>query len=286
MSMSAAGWNMTAEQRLRGEHQLANGETLTLIQVTDTHLMAEAGGRLLNVDTDDSLAAVIELVAQQQSDTDALLITGDIAGDGASSAYDRLAAALSALPAPSFWLPGNHDECRGDDSHAQRFLRCVANPHWLLVMLDSQQPGEVGGYLASAELEALSRAVDRANREGKHLLIATHHPLHPLGCAWLDPQRVGNAAAFEVEVERCRQQVVVISGHVHQASDQRVGRARYLTTPSTCVQFAPNQVEFKVDDAAPGYRWLRLSPQGQVETGVERVTHRTFPVDLGSEGYL
>lgn len=286
MSMSAAGWNMTAEQRLRGEHQLANGDALTLVQVTDTHLMATPGGRLLNVDTDDSLAAVIELVLQQQSDTDALLITGDISGDGADSAYGRLAQALSVVPAPSFWLPGNHDECRGDETHADRFIRVLSNPHWLVVLLDSQLSGEVGGYLAAPELEALSRSVDRANQEGKHLLVATHHPLHPLGCDWLDPQRVANAAAFEVEVERCRQQVVVVSGHVHQASDQRVGSARYLTTPSTCVQFAPNQVEFKVDDAAPGYRWLRLSPQGQVETGVERVTHRSFPVDLGSAGYL
>ena len=142
MSMSAAGWNMTAEQRLRGEYQLANGGALTLIQVTDTHLMATPGGRLLNVDTDDSLAAVIELVLQQQSDTDALLITGDISGDGADSAYGRLAQALSVVPAPSFWLPGNHDECRGDETHADRFIRCLSNPHWLVVLLDSQQSGE------------------------------------------------------------------------------------------------------------------------------------------------
>ncbi len=277
---------MTTDERLRGERVLPNGETLTLIQVTDTHLMGTPGGRLLNVDTDESLAAVVELIGDRGHRPDALLITGDISGDGEGTAYDRLAEALSGVPAPSFWLPGNHDNCTGGLAWSDRFIRSASNPHWLIVLLDSQQDNAVGGHLVAAELDALSRAVDRANQEGKHLLVAIHHPLHPLGCDWLDPQRVDNSAAFEVEVQRCRRQVVVVAGHVHQASDQTWDNIRYLTAPSTCVQFAPNQVEFKVDAAAPGYRWLRLSPQGQVDTGVERVTDRTFPVDLGSGGYL
>lgn len=271
---------------LRGDYSLDNSETLTLIQVTDAHLMAEEGGRLLNVDTDDSLAAVLERVVAHPATPDALLVTGDIAGDGGSDAYRRLARALDVIPAPSFWLPGNHDDCDTSEVGGERFIRTITNPHWLIVMLDSQQTDAVGGHLGANELDALSQAVDRANQEGKHLLVALHHPLHPVGCDWLDPQRVGNSAAFELEVQRCRKQVVVIAGHVHQESDQDHAGIRYFTTPSTCIQFAPNQVNFKVDDQAPGYRWLQLSPSGEVETGVERVTDRDFPVDLNSGGYL
>ena len=271
---------------LRGNYTLSNGDTLTLVQVTDAHLMAARGGRLLNVDTDDSLAAVLELVEARPEPPDALLITGDIAGDGAGDAYQRFAQALEAIPAPSFWLPGNHDDCDESVVDRERFVRTVTNPHWLVVMLDSQQTDEVGGYLAANELDALSQAVDRANQEGKHLLVALHHPLQPVGCDWLDPQRVANSSAFELEVQRCRKQVVVIAGHVHQESDQISGNIRYLTTPSTCIQFAPNQVNFKVGNQAPGYRWLRLAPSGEIETGVERVTDREFPVDLDSGGYL
>ena len=271
---------------LRGNYTLNNGDTLTLVQVTDAHLMAARGGRLLNVDTDDSLAAVLELVEARPEPPDALLITGDIAGDGAGDAYQRFAQALEAIPAQSFWLPGNHDDCDESVVDRERFIRTVTNPHWLVVMLDSQQTDEVGGYLAANELDALSQAVDRANQEGKHLLVALHHPLQPVGCDWLDPQRVANSSAFELEVQRCRKQVVVIAGHVHQESDQISGNIRYLTTPSTCIQFAPNQVNFKVGNQAPGYRWLRLAPSGEIETGVERVTDREFPVDLDSGGYL
>ena len=72
---------------LRGDCLLKNSGTLTLVQVTDAHLMAEEGGRLLNVDTDDSLAAVLELVIAHTATPAALLITGDIAGAGAIDAY-------------------------------------------------------------------------------------------------------------------------------------------------------------------------------------------------------
>ena len=130
---------------LRGDCLLKNSGTLTLVQVTDAHLMAEEGGRLLNVDTDDSLAAVIELVIAHTATPDALLITGDIAGDGASNAYQRLALALNAIPAPSFWLPGNHDDCDTSVAGRERFIRTITNPHWLIVMLDSQQPDAGGG---------------------------------------------------------------------------------------------------------------------------------------------
>ena len=270
---------------LRGDYLLSNSGTLILVQVTDAHLMAEEGGRLLNVDTDDSLAAVLELVVANTAAPDALLITGDIAGDGASEAYQRLARALDVIPAPSFWLPGNHDDCDPSEVGSEHFIRTMTNPHWLIVMLDSQQADAVGGHLSASELDAVSQAVDRANQEGKHLLVALHHPLHPVGCDWLDPQRVANSAAFELEVQRCRQQVVVIAGHVHQESDQQSTGIRYLTTPSTCIQFAPGSAEFKVDAQAPGCRMLTLHESGEWETAVLRVTDETFAVDLDSPGH-
>ena len=272
--------------QLRGDFVLNADEALRLLQITDTHLMAEQGGTLLTMDTDDSLAAVIDTALAANHDPHALLITGDIAGDGATSAYSRLETALAPFDVPSFWLPGNHDGCASAQVPTERFSRTLTTPHWLVVMLNSQIEDEVGGHLAATELTALSAAVDTANASHRHLLVALHHPLHPLGCAWLDPQRVDNASAFMAELSRCRMQSLVISGHVHQQSDARVAGVRYLTTPSTCIQFKPGEVDFKVHDIAPGYRWLTLHPDGSVETDVVRVQGRTFNVDLQSGGYL
>ena len=277
---------MTQECRLHGEVALNVSGSLRLFQITDTHLMGEPGGRLLNVDTDDSLEAVVALAKTNQPAPNALLITGDISGDGSGNAYNRLDQALAPLSAPSFWLPGNHDGCSSADVPSERFTRQLLTPHWCVVMLNSQIDDAVGGHLASTQISALANAVDHANATGRHLLVALHHPLFPLGCDWLDPQRVDNADAFFAEVSRCQQSVVVISGHVHQASDQITDGIRYLTTPSTCIQFAPKQVDFKVDDLPPGYRWLELHPDGSIDTAVERVQGRQFTADLDSNGYL
>lgn len=271
---------------LQGDYLLTADGPLRLLQITDTHLMAECGGTLLNVDTDDSLRAVVDTALAGSHDPHALLITGDIAGDGAADAYRRLEHLLTSFGVPSFWLPGNHDGCSNAEVPMTRFSRTVTTPHWDVLMLNSQVDDEVGGHLCDLELAALSAAVDAANVAEKHLLIALHHPLHPLGCAWLDPQRIDNADVFMTEVSRCRQTTVVISGHVHQASDMTVRGVRYLTTPSTCIQFKPEQETFKVHDIAPGYRSLTLHPDGHLETAVVRVEGRVFPVDLNSGGYL
>jgi len=271
---------------LRGNYPLSVDGVLHVLQITDTHLMAERGGTLLNMDTDDSLQAVLEAAAASDFDPHVLLVTGDIAGDGDADAYQRLEQAISTFGVPSFWLPGNHDGCHQAHVPHERFSRMISTPHWQILMLNTQVDGAVGGRLAPSELDALSRAIDDANASHRHLLVALHHPLHALGCEWLDPQRVDNGAAFLAEISRIRQTALVISGHVHQESDMTVEGIRYLTTPSTCVQFEPGRVRFKAHDIAPGYRWLSLHPDGRFDTGVERVVGRQFDVDLTSSGYL
>jgi Icc protein len=51
------------------------------------------------------------------------------------------------------------------------------------------------------------------------------------------------------------------------------------------VQFAPGSEDFSVGSEAPGYRWLRLTRDGRVETGVSRVIGIAFEVDYSVKGY-
>ncbi|CFV94644.1 cAMP phosphodiesterase [Bordetella pertussis] len=44
-----------------------------------------------------------------------------------------------------------------------------------------------------------------------------------------------------------------------------------LATPSTCFQFVVRDGKHCVDDAAPGYRWLKLYADGSLATGVRRL---------------
>ena len=270
---------------LSGVATLSTAASSRVVQLSDTHLMCEPGGQLVGIDTDRSLAAVCRLVAAL-GPIDALLLTGDLAGDEAEEAYGRLDEALAPLGVPSFWLPGNHDAVWSDD-HPLRshFKRTVQLTHWDILMLNTQHPGAVAGHLTSSEIEALERAVDHAQTTGRPLLVATHHPLLPVGCAWLDEIGAENGLDALRLLAPLGEQAVVISGHVHQDSAQTYGGVQCLTVPSTCIQFAPNSADFRVDAQAPGCRMLTLHESGAWETTVLRVTDETFAVDLNSPGY-
>ena len=270
---------------LRGEATLETAETSRIVQLSDTHLMREAGGTLIGIDTDESLAAVSRLVAGL-GPIDALLLTGDLAGDEAEGAYWRIQEILKPLGAPSFWLPGNHDAVWSAEHRLQEhFRRCIRLPHWDILMLNTQQPGAVEGLLIESELRELEEAVRSAQATGRSLLVATHHPLLPVGCDWLDDIGVKNAHDALHRLAPLGKHAVVISGHVHQDSAQAYEGVQCLTSPSTCVQFAPHSADFRVDALAPGCRVLTLHPEGRWETAVERVTDQLFPVDLNSSGY-
>jgi Icc protein len=51
------------------------GGTVQLVQVTDTHLSATAGGTLIGMDTDRSLLAVLAALRRDHPAPDALLAT-------------------------------------------------------------------------------------------------------------------------------------------------------------------------------------------------------------------
>ena len=243
-------------------------------------------GKLLGMDTCDSLQRVIERVLQEQPQIDLILATGDLSQDGSEASYQRFRQLTSAIDAPTRWLAGNHDEtppmqaaCQGSD-----LLEPVIDlGAWRIVMLDSSIPGAVPGFLADGQLELLERALSEAPQR-HHLICLHHHPV-PIGCKWMDPIGLRNADALFAILDRHPQARAVLWGHVHQEFDQMRGNLRLIASPSTCVQFAPGSEDFQVGSEAPGYRWLRLHDDGKLETSVSRVTGIHFEVDYSVKGY-
>lgn len=276
---------MSSGSLLNGDSVLSgHSNELRLVQITDTHLTGTADGALLGMNTERSARAVID-AAKVSGPIDCFLITGDIAADEQPQAYTQLEGLLGT-DTPSLWLPGNHDDirtsCASFEPHLKRRLR---TPFWDVLMLETQVEGEVGGSLNETELDALSAAIDDAATENKSLLIATHHPLRSMSSAWLDEQTVRNAAEALERLARYADRSLIISGHVHQASDAVVSGVRMLTTPSTCVQFAPQSKDFALDDLQPGYRSLTLWPNGSVQTEVVRISDENNRPQMGSSGY-
>jgi Icc protein len=276
---------MSTESLLSGDLVVANGaDTLSLVQVTDTHLTGTETGCLLGMNTTRSAKGVIDAVLATES-TECILVTGDIAADGQTEAYRQLEALLGTS-VPSLWLPGNHDDVSSHkDRYAPHMKRRLRAKHWDVVMLETQVEGEVGGVLSTAEVAALRSAVDDARQANKALLVATHHPLRLLESAWLDEQSVKNASEALEIIKPIADRAALISGHVHQESDEVINGIRMMTTPSTCVQFAPRSRDFALDDTDPGYRRLLLRPNAGIETQVVRISDEENRPLLTSSGY-
>jgi len=257
-----------------------------LVQLSDSHLFAEADGKLLGMATRDSLNSVVDLVLTEQPAIDLILATGDLSQDGSVESYQAFRESSERLDAPQRWLPGNHDELREMAIAAQQsdFLESVVDVgNWRITMLDSAVPGSVPGYLEDKQLQLLAQALSEAPQR-HHLVCLHHHPV-AIGAAWMEPIGLRNPDALFSVLERFAQAKALLWGHVHQEFDQLRSGLRLMASPSTCIQFAPDSDDFALDSAAPGYRWLRLHDDGQLETGVSRVAGDLFEVDLGGGGY-
>jgi len=263
-----------------------SSSSVLVVQLSDSHLFAEADGALLGMKTRESLGKVIELVQTEQPAIDLVIASGDLSQDGTVESYEAFRQASAQIAAPARWLPGNHDELPQMAEAAQHsdLLEPVIDVgNWRVTLLDSAVPGSVPGYLEDKQLQLLAQALSEAP-ERHHLVCLHHHPV-PIGCDWMAPIGLRNPDALFAVLDRFPQVRAVLWGHVHQEYDQVRNGIRLLASPSTCIQFAPGSHDFKVDTTAPGYRWLRLHDDGQLETGVSRVQGMEFTVDYGSEGY-
>ena len=260
--------------------------SVLLVQISDSHLFAEAEGSLLGMKTRESLAKVVDLVLAEQTGIDYIVASGDISQDGSVESYEAFRELSAKISAPARWFPGNHDELPQ--------MEQVAKPHdllapiidigaWRVTLLDSAVPGSVPGFLEPSQLELLEHSLREA--PDRHHVVSLHHHPVSIGCQWMEPIGLRNADALFAVLDQYPQVRAVLWGHVHQEFDQMRNGVRLLASPSTCIQFAPGSVDFKVDTTAPGYRWLRLHDDGQLETAVSRVPGMMFEPDYDSAGY-
>ncbi|AVB22289.1 MULTISPECIES: 3',5'-cyclic-AMP phosphodiesterase [Pseudomonas syringae group] len=264
----------------------APSSSVLLVQLSDSHLFAEADGALLGMSTRDSLEKVVEQVLVEQPQIDLVVASGDISQDGSVESYEAFRRISARIAAPARWFAGNHDELPQMEHVAQGegLLDPVVDiGQWRVTLLDSAVPGSVPGLLADGQLQLLERSLREAP-DRHHLVCLHHHPV-AIGCDWMAPIGLRNADALFTVLDQFAQVKALLWGHVHQEFDQVRNGVRLLASPSTCIQFAPGSVDFKVDTLAPGYRWLRLHDDGRLETGVSRVVGMVFEADYGGTGY-
>lgn len=262
---------------------------LKILQITDTHLFRDSTRSLLGVNTDESLRAVLSEI-QTTTDTknfDLILLTGDLAQDGSEAAYERLAQLLEPFKLPVYCLVGNHDDLNIlSKVYPCGNIKCenhIVFPKWHLILLNSQLPGQVQGYLDQSQLNFLRQCLN--SHPNHYAVILFHHQPTAVGAKWLDALGIENANEFWKIIADYPKVNLVSFGHVHQEFDKKINGIQCFATPSTCIQFKRGQDHFGLENLPPGYRWLNLFPDGHIESGVHRIPEYIGVFDDKAKGY-
>ena len=260
---------------------------IQVIQLSDPHLFQDLNACLLGMNTQQSFTETLDLVKQNHRHIDLVLATGDIAQSPAPETYTRFYQMLCELGAPQYWLQGNHDLdqlfLNGSEPHACSSPRIIAMGNWRIIMLNSSEDHQVAGHFSRQELDWLQDALQ--STIGSHTIVALHHHPIAVGSRWLDAHMLTDSFPFWRIIEQYPQVRSILHGHVHQAFETVRGHTSIYACPSTCIQFKPLSREFALDRIPPGYRWLTLHANGQLETGVHRLTKIPTGVDFLSLGY-
>lgn len=226
------------------------------MQLSDPHIGADwAGG-----DPTAGLAAAVKSVRAIRTQPDAVLVTGDLADGATEAEYELVRELLAPLRAPTYVLPGNHDDRRAIRRHfgvpgadAEPVCYSVELGPLRLVVLDSTLPGQDSGGLDDERLARLEAAL--AASPEQPTLIAMHHPPLLTGIpAWdrIGLDDAGRRGLGEV-IDRHHQVRRIVAGHIHRTTVAELAGRPVVTVPSTYVQgrlnFGARELELAAEPA-------------------------------------
>lgn len=257
---------------------------LTLVHISDTHLMADAATDFVSINPEQNLLSVLADIQQHYPEANALLHTGDLAQEACTKTYQRYVQHVQRLNIPYFHVPGNHDDVACFPFYQQQnSAHVIELGAWSLVLLNSAVPNQVDGWVDSQQLQQLEQIL--AARPEQYIVIACHHHPFAMQSHWIDQHKLKNTEALTDLLGRHNNVKLVLFGHVHQESCQTWQHIAFFSTPSTCVQFKPKSEDFALGNEAPGYRVLQLRSDGSFHTEVHRLTHLQQNINVEISGY-
>lgn len=214
----------------------------TLIHLSDTHFVPP--GELLS-GTGQSRARLLELMdslTASRLETEALIITGDLADRGEAEAYRDLKQVLepaaAQLGAEVIWVMGNHDhrqtmrsELLGQAPESSPYDRVVMLGGLRIIVLDSTVPGEHHGELTEEQLDWLRTVLSEPAPEGT--ILAMHHPPVPCVQDLAVTVELRGQSRF-AEVLRGSDVRSVIGGHLHYSTSATFAGIPVSVAAATC----------------------------------------------------
>ena len=224
--------------------------TITVAQITDSHLKREPG--VGEGSPDEMLRRAVELVAAVQPDI--LLLTGDIADDGSTEAYQRVAQSVSVLGVPVLATAGNHDEPAGVAAIFGAVDETLIGG-WRVVLVDTTIPKTEWGQL---DVPALLQRL--GPDDGSPTVLAVHHP--PISTSTHPWMRLEGATELVAALAERSDVRVVVSGHLHEAFNAVLGGVSYIGCSSSFYSLKHRNNDFILDRGHVGALVLSLASDG------------------------
>jgi len=224
--------------------------TITVAQITDSHLKRELGTG--ENSPDEMLRRAVALVAAAKPDV--VLLTGDIADDGSTEAYERVAQAVSGLGVPVLATAGNHDS----PAEVAAILGAVDEISiggWRICMVDTTIPATVWGRI---DVPALLQRLGAA--DGPPTVLALHHP--PITTSTHPWMRLEGASELVAALTARGDVRVVVSGHLHEAFNVVLGGVSYIGCSSSFYSIKHRNKDFILDNGHVGALVLSLASDG------------------------
>lgn len=273
--------------------QAAKNSSTLIVQLTDTHIVANARLCLNEIDTSSFLRAAVETVRTLTVRPDAVLITGDLVNEGRVNQYEHLKVLLAPLVAaqiPLYLMPGNHDnreamrEVFPDHHELGTGASCdfvVDIGALRLIGLDTLVDNEAGGDLSERQLAWLEQTLQK--KPNRPTVIAMHHPPFATGIGHMDEQGLAAdaRAAMERIVSAHPQVERVTCGHLHRNISRRWAGTIAATIPSVA-----HAVAFDLRSGAHG-AWNYEPPAITAHhwNGSHLVTHQVGSGDFPAKRY-
>ena len=262
------------------------------VHLTDTHIMAGGTWRSragdFEFDTEASLRQVVAAVNALDPAPAFAVLGGDLASpdildrgrvltpEEYEPSYALLGQILAGLPCPVHYLVGNHDHRVAFNRVLRPDAPAPAASHYYsfthqgyhFVALDSQEPGQPGGFVDSQQLMWLHDDLLQ-HRDHPTIAFVHHHPWR-LGLQWIDTMSLRNGDEVVGALRQHPDLRWIICGHVHLDQAVQRGGLTMLTTPSTCVQLSKVSQAGRMLPGPPAFRIVDVAGD-QLSTRVLQV---------------
>lgn len=219
---------------------------MLIAQLTDLHVATPDRRSLGGADPIRRAQAAARWLRALDTPPDLVLLTGDNVQQGDATEYAELIQVFADSPFEIRALPGNHDAREPFRAAAGRLGWVPADGEFLhqalerdglhILLLDSLDPGRVGGRLCDARLDWL--AAELAARRGAPVLLALHHPPFDSGIDGLDAHDLKGRERLAELVADHGGVLAVLSGHLHRSVARAWEGTVAFSAPSAGRQFA------------------------------------------------